>query len=139
MDIRALFSGPLSETLGGSLSVRTYEFDGQWENEVTEKDIGDESTDSISGMLEWTPGEALRIRARLSYQEDEDGTRPFFLQSANSNNCSPGYRSMAYWPATGSTNNNQYYCGDVEPGVIALNDGPDADGTPAHVSRRSGS
>ena len=130
MDIRALFSGPLSETLGGSLSVRTYEFDGQWENEVTEKDIGDESTDSISGMLEWTPGEALRIRARLSYQEDEDGTRPFFLQSANSNNCSPGYRSMAYWPATGSTNNNQYYCGDVEPGVIALNDGPDADGVP---------
>ncbi len=128
MDVRALFSGPLTDTLGGSLSLRTYDYDGEWENEVTQKDIGDESTDSIAGMLEWTPSDSLRIRGRLSYQEDDDGTRPFFLQTSESNNCSPGYRSLAYWPAAGSSNDNQYYCGDVKPGNVALNDGDDADG-----------
>lgn len=122
-DIRAGFSGSLiPDVLGGSLSIRSYEFDGQWTNRATGEDIGDESTDSIAAMLEWTPNDKLNIRGRLSYQQDEDGTRPFFLQSAAANNCRPGFRSLSTWVFSGSRNNNQYFCGDIEPGTIALND-----------------
>ncbi len=122
-DLRATISGPLIPgVLGGSLSLRSYDFDGQWTNEVTQQTIGDESTDSISGVLEWTPTDQLRIRARGQYQEDDDGTRPLFLQDATQNNCFPGLRSLSVWPTSGSTNNNQYFCGDVEAGTIALND-----------------
>ncbi len=109
-------------------SVRTYEFDGQWTNEVTNGDIGQESSDSINVTLDWTPNESFSVTGRLQYQEDDDGTRPFFLQSAAENNCYPGFRSLAFWPLVESRNPNQYYCGEIRSRPIALNDGPDADG-----------
>ncbi len=109
-------------------AVRQYEFDGQWTNEVTEQPVGQESSDSINITLDWTPTEALSVTGRVQVQEDEDGTRPFFLQSATENNCYPGFRSLAFWPLVESRNGNQYYCGEIQPGPIRLNDGPDADG-----------
>ncbi|EED31060.1 TonB-dependent receptor, plug, partial [gamma proteobacterium NOR5-3] len=122
-DLRASVSGPLIPgVLGGSLSLRSYEFDGQWDNQVTGQTIGDESTDSISGLLEWTPNERLRVRVRGQYQEDEDGTRPLFLQPGTENNCSPGLRSLSSLPLWGVDNNFQYFCGDIEARPIALND-----------------
>ena len=122
-DIRASMSGPLIPgVLGGSISLRSYDFDGQWTNMVTQQLIGDESTDSISGMLEWTPTERTRIRLRGMVQEDDDGTRPLFLQDATMNNCFPGLRALSSWPTSRSSNNNQYFCGDIAPGTVALND-----------------
>ncbi len=122
-DLRASISGPLIPgVLGGSLSVRSYNFDGQWTNAVTQQEIGDESTDSLAGLLEWSPNDQMRIRVRGQYQEDDDGTRPLFLQDGTQNNCFPGLRSLSVWPTSGSSNDNQYFCGDVSPGTIALND-----------------
>ncbi|MCY4264222.1 MAG: TonB-dependent receptor [Gammaproteobacteria bacterium] len=122
-DIRASISGPIIPgVLGGSVSLRSYDFDGQWTNTVTQQTIGNESTDSISGMLEWTPNEQLRVRVRGMAQEDDDGTRALFLQNSTENNCFPGLRSLSSWPLSGSSNQNQYFCGDVQPGTIALND-----------------
>ena len=41
-DVRFNVSGPIIDNiLSGSLSVRTYQFDGQWTNTVTNKTIGD--------------------------------------------------------------------------------------------------
>lgn len=134
-DVRLSVSGPIIDNvLSGSLSVRSYEFDGQWTNTVTNQDIGDESTDSLSVSLNWTPSEKLSVKFRASTQEDDDGTRPLFLQSAADNNCEPGFRSLAYWPASLSSNDNQYFCGAIKPGVIALNDKADADGVPNAVA-----
>ncbi len=137
--VRGLGSGEqeVIGSLGGQLidgvlamqaSVRHYEFDGQWTNEVTNQDIGQESSDSINVSLDWTPNESFSVTGRLQYQEDDDGTRPFFLQSATENNCYPGFRSLAFWPRVESRNRNQYYCGEIRPRPVALNDGPDADG-----------
>ena len=116
--------------LGMQVALRHYEFDGQWDNEVTGEDIGQEETDSISLTLDWTPNDALSITGRLQFQEDDDGTRPFFLQPATENNCYPGFRSLAFLPFVESTNPNQYFCGEIKPRPIMLNDGPDADGVP---------
>nr|MBP6513892.1 TonB-dependent receptor [Steroidobacteraceae bacterium] len=126
-DIALRLEGPLSQTLAGSLSLRNTEFDGQWKNQTTGKTIGDESTKSISGVLEWNPTEDVRLRLRGSYSEDKDGTRPLFLQDASYNNCMPGTRSLSsYYTATNGVPNNpyQYFCGTIKPQPIALNDGP---------------
>ena len=126
-------------SLGGQLidgvlavqaALRHYEFDGQWVNTVTNQAVGQESSDSVNVTFDWTPGDALTVSARLQYQEDDDGTRPFFLQPGTENNCFPGYRSLAWWPRVQSTNRYQYYCGEIKTRPVALNDGPDADGVP---------
>jgi len=121
-EFRATISGPIiGDVLGGSLTARSYDYDGEWANTVTGGDIGDESSRSLSGVLDWTPTETFRLRTRFQYNDDDDGPPALFLQPAESNNCFPGFRSMASWVLSGSTNNNQYYCGAIEPAPVALN------------------
>lgn len=124
-EINATIRGPISDKLSGSLTGRFYSYDGEFRNVVTDKIVGDEETTSISGRLDFAPTDSLKFSARVSYQEDRDGTRPFFLQPSEANNCMPGTRSNAAWLWTGSSNNNQYYCGNINrPGdTVALNDG----------------
>jgi outer membrane receptor protein involved in Fe transport len=64
------------------------------------------------------------VRTRVMYYEDDDGTLPLFLQPSESNNCSPGFRSNASFAFSGSTNRNQYFCGVIDPGIVALNTDP---------------
>ncbi len=121
-------AGPLFEGLTGRLSYRGYEYGGEHGNAVTKENVGDESTISVSGVIDWKPTETFDLRIRTSYNKDEDGPLPIFLQPAAQNNCLPGYRSLRFWALSGSTNTNQYYCGVIRPGKVALNTGPDADG-----------
>lgn len=125
-EIVATLGGPFSDTVAGEITARYYSFDGEYTNAVTGRTVGEEETTSVSGRIVLTPNETFTLDARLSYQEDEDGTRPFFLQPSESNNCFSGTRSNASWLWTGSSNNNQFYCGEVNrPGdSVALNDGP---------------
>jgi outer membrane receptor protein involved in Fe transport len=101
--------------------MRYQDFDGQWTNAATGEDIGQEKTKSVSGVLEWKPNADFRVRGRASYDEGRDGLRPFVFQDASYNNCYPGTRSIAYYAQSGSNNNNQYYCGTIGPGTVALN------------------
>jgi outer membrane receptor protein involved in Fe transport len=123
-------SGPIIDgVLSGSLSGRYYSFDGEYTNIVTGRKVGDEETRAASGVIDWQASDDLRIRSRLSLQQDDDGSRAFFLQSAELNNCFPGTRSMGFWnKVTGSTNMNQYFCGEIKRrgNTVALNDGPPA-------------
>lgn len=122
--LSARASGHLSDTLAASVNVRYYDFKGQWKNELTGKTIGDENTVSVNGALNFTPVENMDFTLRLQHNEDDDGTRPLFFQSAEFNNCFPGTRSLASYIRTGSTNNNQWYCGEVKARPIYLNDAP---------------
>ncbi len=118
--------GPLGDMFAGSLTGRYYSLDGLFDNITTGRKVGDEETSSINARLDFTPNSNFTLSLRGTYQEDRDGTRAFFLQPSESNNCFPGTRSNAAWLWTGSTNNNQYYCGEVNaPGrTVQLNDGP---------------
>ncbi|MDZ7588895.1 MAG: TonB-dependent receptor [Parasphingorhabdus sp.] len=81
-----------------------------------------------------TPNDSIKWRTRLSYEIQDDGTPALFLQGASENNCNPGFRSANYrtssfafpfWPvARTSTNTNQYFCGVIKPGTVALNNVP---------------
>lgn len=129
-EFSASISGPLFKGLTGRLSFRDYEYGGEYTNAVTNETVGQEATTSIAGVLDWEPISNFDTRLRVSFTEDRDGVLPLFLQSAAENNCMPGYRSLAYWSRSGSTNNNQYYCGVIKPGQVAVNSSSDADGIP---------
>ncbi len=126
-------SGPLGDRAGFRLSVRDYNYDGEWTNQVTGQTVGSQSTTSFSGVLDFNPVDNFDFRVRAQYSDSRDGTLPLFLQPAASNNCSPGYRSLNYWSRSGSTNNNQYFCGVIRPAPVALNTGPAQPGQPAIV------
>ena len=125
-EITATIRGPLGDMFSGSITGRYYSYDGEYTNIVTDQTVGDEETTSIAARLDFSPNDSLTLSARVNFQEDRDGTRPFFLQPSEMNNCRPGTRSNASWLWTGSSNNNQYYCGEINrPGdTVALNDGP---------------
>ncbi len=126
-DLSLRFSGPLSDALSGGFKLRSHSYDGEWKNRVTGDTIGDEETISFSGNLDWRFGEGTRVRVRFQNNDDEDGTRPFFLQPRTANNCHPEHND-----ATGEDSNNfLYYCGAIKPRPVALNDGgtPVTDGT----------
>lgn len=132
--------GHFTEALGASLTLRKLEFDGQWPNGVTGETVGGEATDSVSAVLDFAPTDGLSFRLRGSYGEDRDNTRALFLQPAEMNNCMPGTRSLDSYPGSGSSNNNQYFCGDIRPQPINLNTGPRSGaptllpGVPANVT-----
>jgi outer membrane receptor protein involved in Fe transport len=128
LDAHVMLGGPLTERLAGTLTARHYDFDGEYTNVVTGATVGDEQTTSLSGTIELAASGNLRLRSRLTLQRDRDGTRAFFLQPSELNNCYPGTRSNAAWPITGSSNNNQYYCGEIgrPHDWVALNDAPAA-------------
>lgn len=124
-ELAARVSGPLVEDrLGYSLSFRDYSYDGEFNNTLAGGTVGGEDSLSISATLDisFTPNWDIRVRGM--YYEDDDGPIPIFLQPSEANNCFPGLRSNASLLLTGSTNNNQYYCGVIQPAPVALNTGP---------------
>lgn len=112
------------DKFGAKLFARSFDYDGQHKNTLTGKTVGDESTRSLGLSLNWQPMEDLAIVANGFYREDDDGPLALFLTGASLNNCKPGYRSAAYRSVAPGSNPNQYYCGVIEPGTVALNTDP---------------
>ncbi len=124
-------AGPLiDQQLYAGVNLQSYERDGEWTNSVTGKNVGNEKSQSAGANIVWTPNDALTIKARVLHQEDDDNTRPLFLQAASDNNCFSGLRSLSSYPSSNSANQYQYYCGEIKPQKISLSDGDDADGIP---------
>jgi outer membrane receptor protein involved in Fe transport len=114
-EFRASVDLPLGETLGVRIAARDYNYDGEYLNVVNNEIVGSESSQGVSGSIDWVPTDDFSLRGRLAYSQDDDGPLPLFLQSAAFNNCMPGFRSLAFFPSSGSTNNNQYFCGVIKP------------------------
>ena len=118
----------MDDKFGLRINARSYEYDGEYTNTLTGKKVGDESTKSLGLSAYWQPLDDLKLQATGFYREDDDGPLALFLQGANLNNCQPGFRSTLYrdpaGPATTGGNPNQYFCGRIRPGVVALNTDP---------------
>jgi outer membrane receptor protein involved in Fe transport len=119
------------DQFGAKIFARSYSYDGEYENTLTGRKVGDESTKSVGLALNWQPIEDLEFLANGFYREDDDGPLALFLTGASLNNCKPGYRSQFYRDTnpsptvtTPGTNPNQYYCGVIQPGTVALNTDP---------------
>ena len=113
---------------------RYYEYGGEFRNSLTGDLVGQEESTNVAATFYVTPGNDFTWRTRIAYEEQDDGTPALFLQGADQNNCRPGFRSANYrtdsfafpfWPVTRTSDNeNQYYCGEIRPGTIALNNDP---------------
>ena len=123
-NLSARVAGRLTDWLAGSVNGRYYDFDGQQVNQLTGRNVGDENSNSFGVNLEITPTETTELRLRYQSTRDRDGTRPLFLQSGGVNNCAPGTRSLGSYNSTSTDNPNQWFCGEVKPGLIYLSDAP---------------
>ncbi len=123
-NISARVAGRLTDWLAGSVNGRYYDFDGQHVNQLTGRNVGDESSNSFGVNLDITPTETTELRLRYQSTRDRDGTRPIFFQSGGDNNCFPGTRSLGSYNSTSTDNPNQWFCGEVRPGLVYLNDAP---------------
>ena len=123
-NLSARVAGRLTDWLAGSVNGRYYDFDGQQVNQLTGRNVGDENSNSFGLNLEITPTETTELRLRYQSTRDRDGTRPLFFQSGGDNNCAPGTRSLGSYNSTSTDNPNQWFCGEVRPGLVYLNDAP---------------
>jgi outer membrane receptor protein involved in Fe transport len=116
------------DKFGARFYARSYNYDGQYKNSLTNHLVGAESTDSGGLYLTFKPIEDLKFSSNMIYRQDDDGPLALFLTSATANNCKPGYRSTYYRDPPGAATRgptaNQYYCGVIPPGVVALNTDP---------------
>ena len=141
-EVSVTAGGPIIDgVLGAAVTARYYEYGGAYTNTLTGKNVGDEETWAVNGIVSFTPTSNFDAKLRIGYQEDNDGPLALFLQGSGANNCLPGFRSNFYrsggaLSATpGGSNDNQYYCGVIAPGPVALNTNPigpaanQADGT----------
>lgn len=112
-EVSASVRGPLIDgLLGGGLTGRYYERGGPFKNAYDGSDIGEQESKSISGVLEFTPTDDLRLRARAYYEEMEDGQIAMFSQDASANNCFEDNGSL--YQGLG-----RYYCGELKPREVS--------------------
>ena len=108
-EISGAIRGPIIDgVLSGSLSGRYYERDGVFENRFDGEDVGEQESQSVAGLLEWTPTDSLRVRGRIYYAELDDGQPGLYAQSASENNCFEDQGSL--YNGLG-----RYFCGELEP------------------------
>jgi len=70
--------------------------------------IGEQSTQSISGVLDWTPTDNFQARFRAYYSERDDGQPPLVNTLTEENNCF--FDNGGLYGGRG-----RYYCGVIEP------------------------
>lgn len=69
-----VISGPLvADRLLGRLSVKHYEFGGQYTNALSGNKIGDETTDQIEGSLLFRASDSLEFLFQAGFKQDDDG------------------------------------------------------------------
>lgn len=117
----ATIEGPLIDgVLSGRLTASGFE-NGGYETANDGGTLGEETTDAIHASLLLTPSEAVRIKVRASYIEDED-TQPAAttIQFFNKSNC-PAGTPLTVLDASGATRNvtlqGDYWCGGLPEDV----------------------
>lgn len=111
-EIAGTLRGPIvADTLAGSITARYYTLDGAFTNTFDNTPIGAEESKSVSGVLQFTPTDALDIRLRAYYSELRDGQPPIFATSADDNNCF--FDNGSTYRGAG-----RYYCGVIRPQPI---------------------
>ncbi|MDJ0977630.1 MAG: TonB-dependent receptor [Erythrobacter sp.] len=103
--------GPITDGLGFGINGRYYDFGGEFTNEFDGEKVGQQSSWSLSGLLDWDNGGPFTATARAYYNRTDDGQPAIFQQGTEENNC---------FIDNGSFYNGRgrYFCGTIEPGEI---------------------
>ncbi len=110
-ELSATIKGPISDTLSAGLTARYYNHDGAFTNTFDGSDLGVQESTSLSATAVFTPNERFTARARVYFNESNDGQPALFRQSASANNC---------FEDNGSLYNGlgRYYCGTLQPQAL---------------------
>ncbi len=107
-EVAASMNGPFGDSgWSGGLHVRHYELGGYETNLYDGSKIGIQETNSVSGVLEFSPSDTFRLRARAYYSERDDGQPVIALSDPNDNNCF--FDEGSYYNGVG-----RYYCGTID-------------------------
>lgn len=108
-EVAGTLRGPLAEgKVAGGITARYYTLDGAFHNTFDNTPIGKQESRSVSGVLQFTPTEAVDIRLRAYYAELRDGQPPIFSTDPDNNNCFFDNGSLY-------AGNGRYYCGVIKP------------------------
>lgn len=122
-DLSLGFSGRVNDLLAFGVNYRYYNYDGEHTNLFDGEPVGDERTQSISGVLYFTPNDNWDIRLRAYRSDSSDGQPALYATTADENNCF--FDNGSLYGGQG-----RYFCGTVQPRDIntdyRLQVGPDA-------------
>lgn len=107
-DLSLGISGPINDVLAFGLNGRLYNYDGEFDNVFDGEPIGDESTQSLSGVLYYTPNDRWDVRLRGYHSSSDDGQPALFATTADENNCF--FDNGSLYGGQG-----RYFCGVIEP------------------------
>ncbi|MEQ8772780.1 MAG: TonB-dependent receptor [Erythrobacter sp.] len=108
-ELTAGIRGPISEGLSFGVNGRFYDFGGEFTNQFDGTKIGQQSSWSASGVLDWDNGGPFTATLRGYYNRTDDGQPAIFHQNANQNNCL--FDDGSLYAGRG-----RYFCGVIEPG-----------------------
>ncbi len=86
-ELTAGIRGPVSNGLSLGDNGRYYDFGGEFINRYDGTKVGQQSSRSVSGLLDWDDGGLFTATLRGYYNRTDDGQPAIFLQSASENNC----------------------------------------------------
>jgi iron complex outermembrane receptor protein len=132
----SLESPLFSDKLAGRITLRDFKRGGYYDNpSITGGELGEQTTQSLSGSIVWRPVESLKIKFHGSYFEDDDGppaqgavkagefTGRVDGRASTLGDCVPFSQAPAGTAGLGQTANSRasfgYYCGTL-PGVDDL-------------------
>lgn len=110
-ELTAGIRGPLSEGLSLGVNGRFYDYGGEFTNQFDGGTVGQQSSWSTSGVLNWDNGGPFRATARAYYNRTDDGQPAIFAQGTEQNNCL--FDNGALYDGGG-----RYFCGVIEPGEV---------------------
>jgi len=110
-EVTAGIRGPISDGLSLGVNGRFYDFGGEFTNAFDGNEVGQQSSWSASGVLDWDNGGPFTATVRGYYNRTDDGQPALFAQGTDQNNCL--FDDGALYGGGG-----RYFCGILEPGQI---------------------
>lgn len=145
-DVSAAHEGPIVPgKLAYRVTGRKYHRDGPFRSFVDQGKMGEESTDSFSAALLFTPTDNFSAKARVMLYDDEDGAPAGAFIGAPHLNCWEDNGGPLFTPPPGYTGVGpvDYFCGElpeIRPGEhLALSTAVDSDRGKQLLFGRTGS
>jgi outer membrane receptor protein involved in Fe transport len=119
-EISGSIRGPIIEgILAGGITGRSYERGGTQDNIYDGTEVGQQESQSVSGVLYFTPTEDLDIRVRSRWSSLDDDQIRLFLTQPGDNNCFGPDIGGTYTTTPNNNggfdnNDSRYFCGEIE-------------------------
>jgi len=102
--------GPISNKFSYQLFGRYFDYGGGYDNPLGDT-LGAQSTNALSGALQWDISDSVGLKFRAYYSADDDGPAAFAWYDTSIHNCGP-------FETDGQMGTHTYYCGELSPDLI---------------------